>query len=181
MNKISAQLLNNKIGIIPHDTVPGIVAIMNEDNAIKINKIKKRDHNKGFIILIPNLTFLNSLTQNISKETQKIIATHWPGPLTIIFKKKPSISSIITGHKTTIAIRFPQHKLLNELLNEVNAPLISTSANISGTVSMSKELNKNIDFNYENLEKSFDNKASTIIDGTLQPVKVIREGLIKIN
>ena len=52
MNDLTTRLKNNQIGIIPHDTIPGIIARMSEENANRIIDIKNRDQTKGFIILI---------------------------------------------------------------------------------------------------------------------------------
>ncbi len=177
---ICEKLKNNQIGIIEHDTLPGIIAQMTKDNAIKINQIKKRHRDKGFIILIPSMDYLPELTIDIPKTTQTLMQSYWPGPLTIILKKHPAISSLITGSKTTIAIRYPKQPLLKQILSTLKTPLISTSANLSGETSLSDQLLNKIDFTYGNIEKNESNIASTIVDGTTSPVNILRQGTLKI-
>jgi len=177
---IIKQLKNNQIGILEHDTVPGIVARMSSENAKTINNLKKRDPNKGFIILIPSLEYLKKLTKNIPDSTLSLIKTYWPGALTIILEKNDSICSSITGNELTIAIRYPKHTLLNKILSSLNEPLISTSANISGETVISKQLLDNINFTYGDLTINQNKAASTIIDGTARPFKILRQGIIKI-
>ena len=58
IDSVINALQNNEIGIVEHDTIPGIIARMSEENAKRINQIKSRDENKGFIILIPNQSYL---------------------------------------------------------------------------------------------------------------------------
>ena len=172
-------LKKNQIGIIEHDTVPGIIARMSEENAKRINNIKSRDKNKGFIILIPNQSFLTELVSNIPLVAESLISDYWPGPLTIILKKHPTIPSLITGNKNTIAVRYPNHPLLNNILNELNEPIISTSANISGQANMSNKLMQTIDFNYGNINQiNTEVMASTIIDVTQKPLKILRQGSV---
>jgi L-threonylcarbamoyladenylate synthase len=180
-HKICALLNQNHIGIIEHDTIPGIVAKMNEENAKKIIQIKKRAPEKGFIILISNMQQLKDLTETIQPETDHIIKSFWPGPLTIVLKKSKLVPPIITGYHSTIAIRFPKHPILNDILTQLNCPLISTSANISGETEMSQELLNNVDFCYGNIHSQKNTVSSTIIDGTVSPPSVLRQGSIKIN
>ena len=98
---------------------------------------------------------------------------------TIILKKHPTIPSLITGNKNTIAVRYPNHPLLNNILNELNEPIISTSANISGQANMSNKLMQTIDFNYGNINQiNTEVMASTIIDVTQKPLKILRQGSV---
>ena len=177
MNKYITYLKSNQIGILPHDTIPGIVARMTKENAERILSIKERSENKGFIILIPNKEYLMKLTENILPITKEILEKYWPGPLTIIFKKSLSIPNLISGSKSTIAIRYPKHSLLNEILDSLNEPLITTSANISNQTNISKELLNRIDFCHpKSLEALKNNQGSTIIDGTKESIPILRQG-----
>ena len=181
MKEIVNKILNNEIGIIPHDTVPGIISRMTTKNALKINLIKKRDPKKGFIILIPSLKHIDLLTQSILASTTELIKKHWPGPLTIIFNKNKNICQTISGHAETIALRFPKHELLNNILSSIDEPLISTSANISGELSMSNYVLSNVDFTYGDLTIDSTKEPSTIVDGTTNPFLVIRQGQTKLS
>ena len=181
MSKLTEKLKNNQIGIIPHDTIPGIIARMSEENARRIIDIKKRDQTKGFIILIPNADHLSQLVTNIPTNAKTLITQFWPGPLTIIFNKQPSIPTMISGYETTIAIRYPKHPLLNQILTELNEPLITTSANISTKTTLSKELISSVDFYDNSITQTLPIKsdaASTIINCTTQTPLIIRAGSI---
>ena len=180
MKEICEKLRNNQIGIIEHDTLPGIVGIATQENAKKIQQIKQRSESKGFILLIPNTDHLNQLAINVSETTKELINSYWPGPLTIIMEKHPNISPLITGSNTTIAIRYPKHPILSELLTTLGQPLLSTSANISGETGISNQLLNAVDFTCGNIQKTEANIASTIIDATQTPFKILRNGSIKL-
>ncbi len=180
MINISERIKNNEVGIIPHDTIPGIVGRMTEETALKILNLKKRSEEKGFIILIPNTSFLTDLVEDVPVTLNPIITNYWPGMLTIIFKKKHTVPNIITGSKSTIAIRYPKHPELNNLLNELNEPLLSTSANISGEKIISSELRKSVDFIADDHTLNSSELASTIIDGTSPALSVLRQGSLHI-
>ena len=177
INCIYEKIISHQIGIIEHDTLPGIVGLATEENAKKIQRIKQRCASKGFIVLIPSTAHLDQLTLSISESGQKLIDAFWPGPLTIIFEKHPKISTLISGKETTIAIRYPKHPMLSRLLTKLNQPLISTSANISGDTIISNELLTSVDFTFGNLNKN--SVASTIVDATKSPIQVLRQGVIK--
>ena len=177
---ICNQLLNNKIGIIEHDTLPGIVAKATEENAKRIQQIKERSESKGFILLIPTFDHIHQFAINISSDASKLMNTYWPGPLTLIFEKQPQVSPLLTGNKSTIAIRQPNHPLLNSILNKINQPLLSTSANLSGESTLSNQLLAAVDFTHGNIALTKHAVASTIVDTTQTNLVILRQGKVKI-
>jgi L-threonylcarbamoyladenylate synthase len=59
----------------------------------------------------------------------------WPGPLTLIAKKKPNVSGLITSGLDTVALRAPDHALARELIRQTGSPLAAPSANKFGKTS----------------------------------------------
>ena len=104
------------------------------------------------------------------------MTTYWPGPLTLIFEKHPQVSPLLTGNKSTIAIRHPNHPLLNQILNKINQPLLSTSANFSGETTLSNQLLSTIDFTHGNIALTEHTVASTIVDTTQRNLVILRQG-----
>lgn len=177
---ICKKLMDNKIGIIEHDTLPGIVSLATKENALKIQQLKDRPESKGFIILIPCIEQLNQLVATISKPATELMHAYWPGPLTLIFKKHPSVPKEITGNRSTIAVRYPKHPILNQILSEVNQPLLSTSANVSGTSTLPDKLISAVDFTFGNIKPNKITPASTIVDTSQSKLTIIRQGEIKL-
>lgn len=176
------KLRNNKIAIVPHDTIPGIIARMSVSNAEKILTIKQRNPNKGFILLIPDPSHLSNLCMPPSMITQYIMTCFWPGPLTIIFKKHTHMPPIISGNQPTIAIRQPNHDVLSQVLTELNEPLISTSANISNDAKITQKILDSVDYIHPLIHPNSPinhTLASTILDGTTTPPKICRYGSIE--
>ena len=87
MQHIIDQLMANALGIIEHDTLPGIVGRMTPENARAMNAVKHRMPNKGFIVLIPSTDWVAKLATNVSHQARQLMAQYWPGPLTIILNK----------------------------------------------------------------------------------------------
>lgn len=165
------------------DTIFGLSCIATDINACKkIVKIKNRE-NKPLIILLKDKNDLQKYVKNISKRVQKIIDKFWPGPLTIIFELNYPFCNEITCGKNTIAIRVPNHDLTQKLLKKVGAPLVSTSANLSGkpTLNSADKILAVFDeklsyiINADSQEKDL---SSTIITFENNNIKILREGTI---
>jgi L-threonylcarbamoyladenylate synthase len=178
---VCAQLMQNAIGIIEHDTVPGIVAIANAANAERIIALKNRDAHKGFIVLIPTIQAAYTLARTILPATEAIMHRYWPGPLTVIVEKAPTVPDSISGYRPTIALRCPHHPKLQAILGDVNQPLLSTSANISGHTGLSQALLDRVDFTYGNVTLPADGQPSTLLDGTQSPPILIRQGALQMD
>ncbi|PIU42674.1 MAG: threonylcarbamoyl-AMP synthase [Parcubacteria group bacterium CG_4_9_14_0_2_um_filter_35_11] len=167
--------------IFPTDTVYGFLADATNEKAVeKLFKIKKRVYQKYLPLFIKDL----KAAQKIAKITQKgknFLRKVWPGQVTVVLKRKGGLK-LYGVAKETIALRIPNFKPLNQLLELINIPLTATSANISGKLPSSniKEVLKQFenkknkpDFIVKagNLQKR---KPSTIIDLTKRPPQILR-------
>ena len=183
MKTIANKIIDGGIGVIPTDTVYGLVCdALNIDSVDKIYKLKKRDYNKPLVILISNIEMLKRCVKNINELEFDIINRYWPGELTIVFKKSNYIPDIVAGGTDEIAIRMPNIIELIELINSIDRPLVATSANVS-----SKETITNIEMLEDSIKNNIDfiidggninNNASTIIKVIDKQIKVYREGNI---
>ena len=122
---------NNHIILFPFDTVWGLAALATANNGNHIFQLKNRPITNPLIILVKDQAMANAIA-HISPQDLPWIFQKWPGPYTLIFKKKDIISPIITGNKDTIAIRIPSAPWVRQVLELVDFPIISTSANLSG-------------------------------------------------
>lgn len=182
IEKIAHLISKNKIGIFPCDTILGIVGLANEKVAERIIQLKQRSSNKGFIHLIKDYQQLHSLIKEpLNEDQQKVCKQYWPGTYSFIFDKHPKIPSIQSGNSKSIAIRMPQFKALNSLLDKVGAPLLSTSVNLANQAhsntkeSVSNDILELIQFFYETI-KAPKNSASTVVDIRQKPFTVLRQG-----
>lgn len=173
---------NGGIAVIPTDTVYGIVCdALNEESVRRIYEIKNRDYSKAMIVLVSDFEMLNKFVADISDVEQRLINNFWPGPLTIIFKKK-NIPDIVTANKEEIGIRMPNDEKLLELIKKIGKPIVATSANIS-----SQETITNVSMLEDKIKYTVDyicdagtivNESSTIIKILDNKVKIIREGIL---
>jgi L-threonylcarbamoyladenylate synthase len=129
--KLAATFLKNDgvVGI-PTETVYGLAGNAYSDVAInKIFEVKKRPNSNPLILHVKNSNELDKIGTQIPELAYKLAETFWPGPLTLIVKKQPHISNLITASQDTVAIRVPNHTLTLELLNSIDFPLVAPSAN----------------------------------------------------
>lgn len=183
IDNIVERLEKGEIIITPTDTVYGIIADAYNQEAInKIFIAKERSYEKPFLVLISNIEMLDDIVLGVDEFTKQIINKFWPGPLTILFEKKDKISDLVTANSKYVAVRFPNNKNLNDIVEKLKRPVVAPSANISGKPSA---------HSYEDLEESLKNKVDYIIDdgvlkgceSTLIQVKndeviVLREGAV---
>jgi L-threonylcarbamoyladenylate synthase len=181
-----AALILKKGGLVafPTDTVYGLAADARNSRAVKkIFKIKKRPLSNPLPILIGKKSDLKKYALGISPKIKKIAAKFWPGPLTIVLRKKKIISDVVTAGKDSVGIRLPANSLAVALVRALGRPITATSANISAKPSpvtfdaVQKHLNKKIDLILDG-EKTDIGVESTVLDCTTLPPTILRSGAI---
>ena len=129
------MLSKGEIVAVPTETVYGLAAnIFHEDAIAQLFKVKNRPFSDPLIVHIHSLEQLQSIAY-IPETLHALSDKFWPGPLTIILQKKPSISDKITANKNTVAVRMPSHPLLREILQTGDLALAAPSANPFGYIS----------------------------------------------
>jgi L-threonylcarbamoyladenylate synthase len=124
------------------------------------------------------------MVEEIPETAKKLIDYFWPGPLTIIFKASRNIPRILTANTDRIGIRISSNRIINNILERLNLPITSTSANISGMDILEspddifKNIGRDIDLIIDG-GKVCDKRPSTVIDISCH--KIIREGIISKN
>jgi len=182
---------NNVIGL-PTETVYGLAGNAYSNNAVKkIFKLKKRSPINPLIIHYKKLEDIkNDAIYN--RSLIKLYKAFCPGPITFVLKKKSKsgLSKIATAGKKTVAIRFPSHRVAQNILKIINKPLAAPSANISTKLSPTcakdvfDEFGKKIKIILDG-GKCKIGLESTIVDLTgkpsiLRPGKITKEKIEKI-
>jgi L-threonylcarbamoyladenylate synthase len=134
---ISINLLNrSELVGIPTETVYGLAANAFDPVAVaKIFKVKERPSFDPLIVHTSNLEKAKRFVDKIPKKAYKLARKFWPGPLTLIFKKRAIIPDLVTSGLDTVAVRVPNHPLTLQLLKSIDFPLAAPSANPFGYVS----------------------------------------------
>jgi len=156
IEQIKKFLLKEEVAAIPTETVYGLAGNIYSEKAIKkIFELKKRPFFNPLIVHIKSLDYLDQIADEIPNTAIKLAKAFWPGPLTLVLKKKSTVSDLITGGKKTVAIRVPNHKLTLSLLESVDFPLAAPSANTFQSISPTLP---------EHVEKNFGENLA-ILDG----------------
>lgn len=143
MARIGIDLLESKrildngglVGV-PTETVYGLAGNALSINAVtKIFKTKNRPSFDPLIVHIHSLEQLSELTEQPSELAKQLMLSFWPGPITILLKKKSIIPDLVTSGLDTVAVRMPAHELTRSLLQQLDYPLAAPSANPFGYIS----------------------------------------------
>ena len=154
----AAEIIKNGgIVVFPTETVYGIGANGLDLNAVeKIYTAKEREHNKPLILLISGEKMLEQVAENISDVEMKLMQAFWPGPLTIILKKKSTVPDIVTAGSETVGVRMTSGEIARKLIEKCNFPITAPSANIAGKPSGTS---------VADIFEELNNKVDCIIDG----------------
>lgn len=132
--KIAKLLLEGCVGVIPTDTLYGLVGSTLDEKAVsKIYKLKKRDPRKPLIILIGSLGDLSLFGVRLDPGTMNILKKIWPGRISVILPCRSSKFAYLRREIKTLAFRLPKQNWLVKLLKKTG-PLVAPSANPEGSL-----------------------------------------------
>lgn len=116
---------------MPTDTVYGIGALLTDADAIeRLYAVKGREHTKSIAVLLAGAEQLPQVAQGASPAALRLAARFWPGALTLVVPRLPSLPSALS-QTDTVGVRVPNHSIALQLLT-ASGPLAVTSANLSG-------------------------------------------------
>jgi len=186
--KKSIQLLQSG-GIVafPTETVYGLGGDAANPVALKkIFSIKDRPADHPLIVHIAELDQLSQWAVDISENALQLAKAFWPGPLTLILKKAPSVLDLVTGGQETIGLRIPNHPMALALLKEWGGGLAGPSANRFGRISpttasaVQEELGSEVDLILDGGQCTV-GVESTIVDARGDSIQILRPGMITVN
>ncbi len=168
----------------PTETFYGLgVDPFNEEAVERLFELKGREKGNPIPLLVPDLETLQAIVEEIPPIGEELIERFWPGPLTIVFRARPEIPDIVTGGTGKIGVRISSNPVAARLVEYLDAPLTTTSANPSSHKSPTtvEEVRAYFD---ERIAVIIDGgklkgqKGSTVVDVTEGEIRVIREGEI---
>ena len=183
IEKAAEIIKNDGLVAFPTETVYGLGAnALDAEASRKIYEAKGRPSDNPLIAHIASLDTLSDIVEEVSDVANKLIEKFWPGPMTLIFKKKTIVPDSTTGGLDTLAVRFPSNEIAKELIEKSGVPIAAPSANTSGKPSPTKgehvieDLDGRVDMIIDGGEVGL-GLESTIIDVTGKPT-ILRPGFI---
>lgn len=172
IDRIIKKLKSGEIGVLPTDTLYGLVGLAtNKKTILRLRQIKKRQTGKPFIILISSIADLAQFRIKLDKKTDLFLKKIWPGPISVVFSSK-------------LSFRLPQNKFLLKILKKTG-PLAAPSANPQGqkpaeTITEAKRYFGNeVDF-YWGAKQRLTGPPSTLIKIKNGKIEILRSGRQKI-
>lgn len=168
--------------VFPTETVYGLGAdAFSSEACLRIYEVKKRPADNPLIVHISRVSMLNEVAQGVSDELMRRLEMVWPGPVTILFRKKDTLPDVVTGGTGLVAVRMPANRLALMLIDRSGTPIAAPSANISTRPSITdsrhaiQELKDTVDLIYDSGPTQF-GLESTIIDVSGKTPELLRAG-----
>jgi L-threonylcarbamoyladenylate synthase len=182
----AAQVIRGKgVIIYPTETLYGLGANPLYPEAMKrLYEIKAREATKPIPFLIKDQQMLETLVEEIPSIARELMERYWPGPLTLIFRARQGLLPPLRGENNTIGLRISAHPIARRIVEALDAPLTSTSANPAGEGDL---------IDCERIAQLFKDQVdliidsgkvpgtgSTVVDITVSPPRIVRQGMISI-
>lgn len=167
---------------IPTETVYGLGANgLDEDAVRRIFLAKGRPQDNPLILHIPSVDWLEHYCREVPEAARELAARFWPGPLTMILKRRENVPDVTTGGLDTVGVRCPDHAATLAILEAAGLPVAAPSGNLSGRPSPTCAAHMIEDMDGR-IEGIVDGGAcgvgveSTIIDLTGESPRLLRPG-----
>ncbi len=183
-NTISNAIVALKAGnliVYPTDTLYALGAdIFNDGSVTKVFTVKKRPFSNPLSVAVADFEAIPKIAYT-NEFVKQVVERFLPGSLTIILRKKESVSRLVTGGLDNIAVRIPDNKIALKLLSAFG-PLTVTSANVHGKKTPYVIKDIMMQFTTDILvyldDGRLDAKPSSIVDLTLEKPRIVRKGSI---
>lgn len=168
----------------PTDTVYGLGACATNQQAVeRVYEVKGRPQNMALPLLLAHISQISEVAEPVPQIAWLLARNFLPGALTLVLPKSNSVPDFVTAGGETVAVRIPAHPIPVALIDALGAPVIGTSANLSGKPSaltadeVYSQFGNKIDLVIDG-GKCPGGRESTIVDVTGETPVVLREGAI---
>ncbi len=173
-------------GIIayPTESFYALGVIATDERALNdLFLLKKRPVEKPLPIIVGSTEALEVVVSRVPESAAVLMKRYWPGPLTIVFEAADNISDMLTAGTGKVAVRIPGDSIALNLARAAGFPITATSANIS-TKPPADNTDMIVNYFGDEIALIIDagttpgGKPSTIVDATVDPIRILREGSI---
>ncbi len=168
----------------PTETVYGLGAnALNAEAVAKIFAAKQRPAWDPLIVHVSNRDMLHRVVAEIPHNATRLMDVFWPGPLTLLLPRHPSVPDIVTAGRPRVGVRMPEHPVALALIAATGLPLAAPSANSFGRISptlaqhVAEDLDGRIDAILDSGETTH-GLESTVVDTCEDPCVIYRPGIV---
>lgn len=173
-----------KIGVIPTDTIYGIVGSALKPEVVEqIYQLRKRSKDKPMIILISSLEDLNQFNIKLTNQQREFLEKNWPNPLSVVLPCDGKQFIYLHRGTNSLAFRMPNNKKLLDIIKNTG-PLVAPSANFEGQKpaknieEAKKYFGENVSFYLD--EGTTDGNSSTLVRFENNALEILRQGSFKV-
>jgi L-threonylcarbamoyladenylate synthase len=182
LEKAAQAIRQGGIVLYPTDTLYGLGCDpFNEEALQRLFAIKGRSQKKGVLLIVPNSSYSEVVSDHIPDVFYEMVEAFWPGPVTLLLEGNSSCSRLLLGEEGKVGLRHPDLTFLQLWMEAIPGPIVSTSANRSGEPSASLEdlkqlFDQQVDLILEGTGMEQPGEPSTVVDLTMDPARVVRAG-----
>ncbi len=185
LDEAAEILKSGGIAAIPTETVYGLAANAYDVNAVRaVFRAKGRPQDNPLILHICSVEMLYDIAETVQTLALKLAESFWPGPLTMIFPRKPHVPAETCGGLTTAAVRMPNNRFTLKLIERCGFPIAAPSANTSGLPSPTsarhvfEDMNGKIPLIIDGGECRYGVESTVICFENEDTVRILRPGAV---
>jgi len=177
----AAAVRSGRLVVMPTDTVYGIGADAFDSQAVAgLLAAKGRGRDMPVGVLVGSWQTIEGLVYAVPDSARELIRAFWPGALSLVVRQAPSLQWDLGDARGTVMLRMPLHPVAIELLRQTG-PMAVSSANVSGqppatTAAEAQRQLGDLAEVYLDGGPSPEQAASTIVDLTVEPARILRQG-----
>ena len=150
-------LRDGELVAFPTETVYGLGAHAAHPAALRrVFELKGRPQSHPLIVHLDSPRFLTRWAREVPVAAEKLAERYWPGPLTLVLPRAPTVHALVTGGQDTVAVRVPAHPMAQQLLTAFGGGIAAPSANRYGRLSPTRA---------EHVRDEFGSAVRVILDG----------------
>ena len=186
LRRAAHLITKGEVIVCPTDTGYAFAAnALEPESVVKVFNLKGRSYSNPIHVAVSSMEAAGKYA-HLDKTAEHLARNFLPGALTLVLPKKEIIPSLLVAGRNTIGIRIPDNRVILSLASMTDLPITATSANISGqpTPYSAQEVMKQLGEAIGNVTLILDqgsplvNAVSTIVDLTVSPPQLLRQGLI---
>jgi L-threonylcarbamoyladenylate synthase len=186
LGEAAAALRSGGIVAFPTETFYGLgVAALDPVAVRRLLDVKGRPEGKPVLVLVDSIAMVETVALDIPPAARALMASHWPGALTLVFRARSHVPADLTAATGTVGARLSAHPVARALVTALGQPITAPSANPSGAAPPTTA-SEVLEYFRGRIDLVLDGGAtaggepSTVLDVTVEPPRLVRAGAVRL-